>query len=685
MMATYSGVYSAAPINAHAESAESTYQTGHTSPAVTTSVANCWLTHGIFDTSTTNNNWTPPGTRTQRLEIFSNGGNAATGLIADTNASVSSGVQAGVIFASSQASKFASMSTVALKPLTGTGPGSVEVWVGAWQLEAGASASTWAAGGTWLDLFTGFTDSWTKTFTGDLSLMEVQATDLSKRLATVNIGSAVYQTILSADPVAYYILGESGDVSTTQGANSALVSQGTMKVLQIGTGGELDWGQGTGPDVDGTAAVVVVKKDINNSPALQATLTNPISGSPSITIMAWFNSKDTDSSSTLTIAKASPTNAGGAELAYAELRGTVGTNFQANGACKSGNLSSIATATDAHNYFDGKTHLAVGVFQLTGGQLVSTLYIDGVQTATNAIAATFTEFPSITTLSVANAYPTKHIASGTYSHVALFDSAVDADTIMDIYTAGSTAFAGDTVDQRISRICNWAGIGSQDLDISDIVCDRHMPDSQPALTSIQQAARTDGGTSFVSGSGDVTFRSRLAKESTFTTWLSIDTRYVEPSMSEVTDDQVLVNQAVVTQLGNGAIATSFNLLSQLEHGIYEKDNDSLAQDQQEAQNEADYLTAFYAVPTQRCDNIVIEAVFVQNWSTLITQDMWNIIHLTGMPSIEQSSFLDLYVEGWSHSIDDQNWNITYDTSAAIPFAILNDSVRGVTGSNVVAW
>ena len=686
MLATYSGVDNAAPINTSAISQEATYQTTHTSPNVTTAAANCLLANGIFDTSTTNVNWTPPGTVTARKEAFSIGGNAVAGIIADAAGGVA-GVKTGVIYTSSAASKFASMSTIALKPTTGTGPGNVVVWIGAWQLETGATATTWAAGGTWLDLFSGSVDSWSKTFSGDLSLMAVQATDVSKKLATVNIGPAVYQAILSADPVAYYILNESGDASTSQGANSAHTAQNTMKVVQIGAGGTLSWGQGIGPPVDGTPAVQIDKSTINNGQVLRTFLKNPVSNSSAVTIAVWFSSTDTDTSSTITIAKTSPvvSGTGGAEPTYAELRATSGTNFQANSSVKSGNIAIFSTAVDSTNYFDGKTHLAVGTFELTGGQLVATLYIDGVQTAQNSTAATFTEFPSFNVLNVGNAYPTNHIASGTYSHVALFDYIVDADTIADIYDAGTTAYAGDTVDQRIGRICTWAGIGNQDLDVSDIICDRHMPDPQSALSAIQQAAKTDGGTSFINGSGKVTFKSRLDKEGTLTTWLSVNAQYVQPAMTEVTDDQLLVNQAVVTQLSTGSRATSSDLDSQDIHGVREDDRDSIAQSTDEAQNEADYLTAFYAVPTQRCDNITIEAVFLQAWSTIITQDMWNIIHLSNLPLIEQSTTLDLYVEGWSHAITDETWEITYDTSAAIPFAVLNDSARGVVGAVVVSW
>jgi len=286
---------------------------------------------------------------------------------------------------------------------------------------------------------------------------------------------------------------------------------------------------------------------------------------------------------------------------------------------------------------------------------------------------------------VGTSYPTINIASGTYSYAVLFDYILDDDTIAQIYNAGKTAFAGDTVDARISRICGWAGISSTSLEASDIACDRHMPDQKSVMDAIRQAAKTDGGTSFIDGSGNVVFKSRLGKEAAVTTWLNVDSRYVQPAMSEITDDQTLVNKAVVTRLSNSAKAISNDTVSQGIHGVYEQDIDSIADDDVEPQNQADYLTAFYGAPTERCDNIVIEGLFLQNWATIVNQGMWQIVTVTNLPSTEESTTLNLYVEGWAHQINDQEWNITYDTSSAIPFAILNDSSRGVTGSVVVAW
>ena len=251
--------------------------------------------------------------------------------------------------------------------------------------------------------------------------------------------------------------------------------------------------------------------------------------------------------------------------------------------------------------------------------------------------------------------------------------------------AGTTAFAGDTVDQRIGRIADWSGLDLLDLDTSTTLCDRHMPDQKSVLEAIQQASRTDGGTSFVSDDGSVTFRSRANKEATVAPWLTVNVLYVDPTLSEVIDDQLLVNQVVVNRLGANTSTTTQSLPSQVLHGVYNKSIDTIMQNPNDAQYAGDYYIAFYSTPGERCDQVVINGLALNQWPTLLTQDMWLIIQLTNLPSIEHSSTLNLYVEGWQIDINDLSWKLTYDTSTAIPFAILNDTTRGVTGNVVAAW
>lgn len=685
-MTTYSGVNQAAPINAHATASETNFQTGHTTPSITTTVANCWLFHGVFDTSSTTTVWTTPVGITGRIFDYCVGGNAATGVVGDNAAPVASGAHAGVSFSSNVKSKYVGMTQIGIAPATGTGPDSVQVNLGSWQLEQGASPSAFNEGGRWKDLFTGLTDSWTKTWSGELSLMQIAATDRTKQLNLDNVGSATYETILQHSPVAYYILNETGGNTVTEAANSSLTPQAAMVGVQHGTGGTLGWGNGIGPSVDAQPAVTITKLTKLDCAIPTVTLTNPVTGATDITITFWWSSTDTDTSGNLILTNITSKDIGKTETAYLRIFGFSGTHIDAQAYVSSESNSCLATATQSTNYFDGKPHLITAVFSLTGSQLVSSLYVDGDFKTTNSVASTFTVFPNMLIAAVGGTSTSGSlITSGTYSHWAVFDQALSDEDISNLYDAGNTAFAGDTVDQRIGRLCDWANLDGFDLDQSITLCDRHLPDTQTVLAAIQQAARTDGGTSFINDSGEVAFRTRSRREGPDDPWMTVSAQYLDQSINEITDDQLLVNQATIKRMGANAIQISNDLDSQAVHGVVNRDVETIQQNPDDAKYNGEYLTAFYGEPKERCDSVMIDAIFLNQWPVLWAQDMWNILRITNLPAIEASTTRDFYIEGWQYQIDDQSWIITYDTSAVIPFAVLNDDASGVVGDVVVAW
>jgi hypothetical protein len=684
ILCTFSGANTAATVNAHSTKSETVLGVNHVTNTVVTTAANSLIVSFCGDTSSTSYSWNTPAGETTVNQVFGHGGNATTGTVTYKVSGVV-GTYGGITFTSSTKSQYCGMSTVAIKPAVGTGPGSVQVTAGAWQFVQGASLPAWAQGGHWKMMHTGLTDSWSKSFAGDLSLMYVQSTDSSKTLNAGTVGSAISETILTAIPLAYYMLDESGDTLTTRAANSSIFPQAPMAAYQVGAGGTLTWGQGVGPAVDNQAAVVVTKASRAAGLQLKTNLTTPVAESDSVTLLCTFNSSDADVSGPLSVMKLVNAGAGSTQFAYCQLWGTSGASFSAQVALTGENVSYGTTATQAFNRFDGKTHFLAGVFQLANGTLTATLYIDGFQAATNTVACPLSVFPHMDTLGLASGFPSAQLANGTYSHAAVFNYPLDSDTINDIWVAGTTAYAGETVDQRIGRIGDWSGIDFLTLDSSLTVCDRHMPATQSVLSAVQQAARTDGGTSYVADDGSATFKSRANKEATFTPWLTIDTRYIDPALSEVTDDQLLVNQVVVSRLGANTTNTTNSIPSQTIHGIYSKPIETIMANAQDAQYCGDYYIAFYSTPTQRCDQVVIDGLFPNLWATLLAYDMWNIIHITGMPAIEQLSTLDLYVEGWAISISPESWQYTFDTSSAIPFAVVNDAVRDIVGNVVVAW
>jgi hypothetical protein len=695
LLTCYSGVNQVTPVNVHTEAAETVFRPGHICNSVTTTLANCMQVSAVFDSATATGSWSAPVGEIVRAIGQGSGGNSPAGIVTDDGTQHAIGVQVAKTFTANVSSRYATAHTIALAPSAGgTGPGNVNVQMGAWELVQG-SLTSWQAGGTWANKFTGLTDSWTETFSGNLVLTSVQATDRQKQLTTIDVGSALYETVMSHSPVAYYRLDDSGSGTTTpEAANCAEVPQPTLQPVQFGSGlgaggsEALMWGQGTGPGVDGSAALVVNCADASDGYGLRCVLDNPIAHAGAVTLAVWANSTMTDATVEHTLIRLQDSTNGLNPRASLDLRGKAGGSpyMAARGEVRSDAYDLTVKPTAFALYYDGKTHFLAATYELTGGQLVVTFYVDGVQVGqSTATSGGLTEFPTLTRLGVSNSVTQGLLTPGTFSNAAVFDHALSADDIADMWKAGSTAFAGDTTDQRIGRLCAWENQGGLNLGASTTILDRHMPDTQSLLSAIQQAARSEGGVTYVDGDGDIAFISRAVKEATGTPALIVPADQVDPSFTKVTDDQLFTNKASVTRLATAVATVMTDQPSIDAHEVHERDIETILSSNQDASNYAAYVMAFYSEPMPRCDQVKIDAMLLQNWAAIMSLDMWQILRVSAMPATEQSSTIDFYIEGWDIEADENHWYVTFDTSTAIPFAIVSDPARGVCGPNVVGW
>ena len=290
-LTNYSHVNQTTPIHQIAETTEGTFRATHTTPNVTTTIANCLILSACFDVSSTTITWGAPGGEQVRNLLFRTGGNSPTGIVTDNATIIGVGTYGSKVMTASSSSKGATMHTLALAQATGTGPGSVTIQMGAFELVQG-SLGTWQQGGNWEDLFKGLTDSWQTEYQGDLTLSRYAATDRQKQLATINVQSAIYESIRALGPVAYYKLDESSNGTNTaqKAANSADTIQDSLSTKQFGTGGAINWAQGTGPAVDGSSALMTAPVDNNNGIGLISTAINPLVGSKEFSLIIYFNS-----------------------------------------------------------------------------------------------------------------------------------------------------------------------------------------------------------------------------------------------------------------------------------------------------------------------------------------------------------------------------------------------------------
>ena len=344
------------------------------------------------------------------------------------------------------------------------------------------------------------------------------------------------------------------------------------------------------------------------------------------------------------------------------------------------------TATSTATYFDGKTHCCVATVQITGGQIVATLYVDGSQVAQSTVATSVAQYHTLSTFCVACAGSVPYLTAGTFSHAAFFDYAIDADSINDLAQAGSNAFAGDTLDARMARLCTWENQDTSLFDETDTIAARHMPDAVSLQDALRQAARSEGGTFYVGGSGALTFKSRDTKQLTTSPLITVAAQEVDPSaFLKVTDDALMINNPQIKIMSTGAVIQLTDPVSKGLHGTKTREFDTILASTADALNYATYLLAFYSEGGSRCDQVHLEGLLMQDWANVLNLDIWRMIRITGLPSSEQVTTLDLYIEGFEIDISPDSWALILDTSMAIPFCVLNDSTRGVCGASVVAW
>jgi hypothetical protein len=684
-LAIYSGVNQATPLHQNAEAAESTFQTTHVTPNVTTTIAGCWIHSAVFDTSTTTTVWSPPGGEVVRQYSYGYKGNAVGGIITDDATAHATGTYGTKTFTSNVKSKFATMHTIALGPASGTGPGNINIYAKTPMLVKATSLPGYVDGGDITSLITAYADSWTQEWDVDRPRVVVTATDRTKLLQAVTVGSAIQETIMKTDPSCYYMLNESSSTdSVVLASDSSGNSQHSFSSYQQGTGGELQWATGTGPGVDGMAALTMAPVNTTNGIFLTTELNSQVGGSNGLSA-GFFLASSQAAATEVTPAKVTCTSA--ANRFWLEFFGKAGGSPYAGVKFldNTDSTNTYLTCQAATNYFDGATHRWDGTVSIEGGNIVLTLYIDGAQVAQTSQATNRTYVPLMNNLSIGNAWGSnQRLCAGTYSHFTVHSEELVPDDIANIYTAGITAFAGDSVSSRFQRILDWKGLSGTNFEQSDVLVDRHMPDTTSLLAALQLVAATDGGTLWIDGNDDIAFRASRTKEIVCDPSMTMDGVDLGASPSSVLNDDILINDVTINRLGAGTSQHLSNDTSILKNMIHNKTIDTLLTTDAEAREMCGYYLAFYAQPYTRFDQISVQALLEADWSGILACDMWQIIRLTGLPASAPASTLDMHVEGHEWNIDSASWMVNFDVSFAVPFAVVGDPVRGMMGQVVVA-
>lgn len=686
----YSGADTTNPVHQFASVAEVTYGTAHVTPNVTTTVANCWVISAVFDRNSTTSLYTQPAGDTLRASVYNTGSAATVGAVSDNNAPVAAGTYGSKTWTGNRSTDDATMWTVAVRPSVPAASASASLIVTGLQFEQAATASGWGIPSTVYTRFVGHVDSWPTNWEGGVrALTTITATDRQKPLSDAKVRAAITEQVLYSGPVAYYPLGEASDA--TSAGNTAATPQPSLPIVTRGTVTDemLQFGAGTGPGTDAQPALVLTPTSGTVGKALRGPLTTPLGGSgvTGLTVAVIFKSSSA-AARNHTIAGADDGNPsdGGAAALLDITADPSAPSLRVHLKLSDG----IDTSrTSVVNWFDGRTHMAVGVANLAEGLLSLSLYVDGVSQGTyGAPATSITEFPELIRANVGCGAvdAITNLYSGTVSHAMYWNKAITLAQAADMWTAARDGFAGDLPGARAGRIATWGALTATAFDTGEELLLGHPSTEASLLDAFKLIARTEGGPFFLSRTGAATLHARSRRVNAVSAW-TIGANAIDGDMRWVEDPQLVANDVTVKYGDNEVHAA--DQASKDDYGTQAAEPlETLALNDTRAINRANAYLTRYREPISRPDPIGIQALlWPELIGNLLAAEIGTKFTVTDLPVGAPAATADLFVEGVGEDINHETWKFTLDASpAGFDFGlILDDPIRGLLDSNYVGF
>lgn len=517
-------------------------------------------------------------------------------------------------------------------------------------------------GGTASERFVGFVDEWPVEWEGteEYAKATIRA---SSRLARLGLGaklrSSIEAEILSARPVRYWTLGDPSGATVAEESSGS----GGAPLQATGPGAEVAFGNATGPSTDGLTAAEFFGTAIASS---AQTLNADISDagvarglrSTVLTSQAWpsdFVTLTADVSVALRVSALGE--------AIADLGGTTLVGPVVN---------------------DGATHDMVLVWDATTAWLV----VDGAIVDTDS-SATRPTTPATRVVVGAN-------FEGTLSHVAVWDTDGSLTTSHAQAQAAGVAsgFAGDTTDERLSRILGWAGVASTEIttDPGSESMTYQQTTGQSVVDALRECESTEGGVLFDGRDGRVTFHSRSRRYlATTAATLDMASQHVGSDFSPKLDRTALTNDVEVSNPTTEEKARKVDTASRDEYGTATSSATSVATTYDALQQKAAWLVASYAEPRTRVPSLTVDVLAHQGLTpsaqTLLGLTVGDLLAVTNAPTQADTTDQAYFVEGYTETIGPQSYSITFNLSPTYPTLstfVLNSATRGLLNTGLLA-
>jgi hypothetical protein len=394
--------------------------------------------------------------------------------------------------------------------------------VDAVQHEPGAVASAFTTTGPMIrNVWTrGYVERWPTTWdaNGFEGWSSTPAVGPFAILANADLHAEARGAIMAKGPAYYWPLAEQSGATTFAEASG---NGGPPLQRQDAATGPATFAPGTQTNIPGDpggTGVALTGSTGANGSALNAgprntpgvAMGSPAAASWGVTIAFWLSSTDTGSFMAQVISTA---RSGSLSNGF-----SIGTIVQPYLLLVLGG-NGVTTTHSAPAYNDGLPHLYVGTVALASNTIVANLYVDGVAVSIGSWTAS-TTFGTSTPASLMqwaevgsqiDGYGSNIGVQGTYSHVGLWNRALDASEALDMFNAGR-GYPGETSGARITRYLSLGGYtgptsisaGTSTMGASTLA------EGTSVLAACQAVADSEFGNFYESADG-IAFSSRFSR------------------------------------------------------------------------------------------------------------------------------------------------------------------------------
>lgn len=525
-------------------------------------------------------------------------------------------------------------------------------------------------GATTYRRFYGMVTDWGQRWAGLEDTVRIAASDLFKLLGGDEaLQALLVEEILQLGPSAYYPLSE--PAGSTSAGDLSGSGAGALSIAQAGSGGTLEFGEGTGPAADGLTAPQFTPVSSSAGKYLSGDMGVKVTDVPVghfLFAECWFS---TSTKGRVIMAARSDTSQYQIIFSLDSATGELKVEWTREGAT-SGYSSVVVTTGDLA---DGAQH------HFVYDELAARFAVDGVEVF-GAAPEVMTQLRHLTV----GGYAGTRLWSGTVSHVALHYPAPGAtlETYATHYEAGATGFSGEDADARVLRLAGYAGIGAVAPSGTFSAVAGQGEGGQTALEMMRQVETTEGGKLACDrGTASLIFQARSVR---YNTTPSVTLAYADLETGDVestVDDQKLVNTVTASRPG-GATQRVASDSSRLAFGPKRQELSLLKTTDLEVLDAAYWLVSRYADPQPEIRQIPVEAYSLADatYGALLAADISTVLSITSLPATAPAPSVSATVEGYVETIGQSSHRLDFYASRTITDTVwvLNSSTYSVLDS-----